>query len=135
MPPDQSSRNFDVSRLREQHRLMWRIRALEQAALRGLAEKVVLGAIHPSIGQEAVAAGVVGNLRRDDILQCQARDLAVAEPAVPRKPFGQFTAHHAGGAENKNVQDPNSSVFLILSILRRVGLQYHSFTAPVIAET
>jgi pyruvate dehydrogenase E1 component alpha subunit len=61
-------RNFDLDRLRAQHRLMWRIRALEQAALRGLAEKVVLGAIHPSIGQEAVAAGVVGTLRRDDIL-------------------------------------------------------------------
>lgn len=61
-------RNIDVDRLRAQHRLMWRIRALEQAALRGLAEKVVLGAIHPSIGQEAIAVGVVGNLRRDDIL-------------------------------------------------------------------
>jgi len=64
LPP----RNFNLDRLRAQHRLMWRIRALEQAALRGLADKVVLGAIHPSIGQEAVAAGVVGNLRRDDIL-------------------------------------------------------------------
>ena len=63
-----SPRNLDIPRLRAQHRLMWRIRALEQAALRGLAEKVVLGAIHPSIGQEAVAVGVVGNLRRDDIL-------------------------------------------------------------------
>src|SRR5580698_3018367 len=60
--------NLDIPRLRAQHRLMWRIRALEQAALRGLSEKVVLGAIHPSIGQEAVAVGVVGNLRRNDIL-------------------------------------------------------------------
>jgi len=68
MPPDTASHNLDIPRLRAQHRLMWRIRALEQAALRGLAEKVVLGAIHPSIGQEAVAVGVVGNLRRDDIL-------------------------------------------------------------------
>lgn len=60
--------NLDLSRLRAQHRMMWRIRALEEAALRGLDEKIVLGAIHPSIGQEAVAVGVVGNLRRDDIL-------------------------------------------------------------------
>ena len=60
--------NLDLSRLRDQHRMMWRIRALEEAALRGLDEKIVLGAIHPSIGQEAVAVGVVGNLRRDDIL-------------------------------------------------------------------
>jgi acetoin:2,6-dichlorophenolindophenol oxidoreductase subunit alpha len=68
MPPESPRRNLDIPRLRAQHRLMWRIRALEQAALRGLAEKMVLGAIHPSIGQEAVAVGVVGNLRRDDIL-------------------------------------------------------------------
>jgi TPP-dependent pyruvate/acetoin dehydrogenase alpha subunit len=68
MPPDTARHNIDIPRLRAQHRLMWRIRALEQTALRGLAEKVVLGAIHPSIGQEAVAVGVVGNLRRDDIL-------------------------------------------------------------------
>ena len=48
--------------------MMWRIRALEQAALRGLADHLVLGAIHPSIGQEAIASGVVGALRRDDVL-------------------------------------------------------------------
>jgi pyruvate dehydrogenase E1 component alpha subunit len=68
MAPDQHRSNIDIARLRDQHRLMWRIRALENAALRGLDEKVVLGAIHPSIGQEAIAAGVVGSLRRDDIL-------------------------------------------------------------------
>ena len=68
MPPDSARHNIDLPRLRAQHRMMWRIRALEQAALRGLAEKVVLGAIHPSIGQEAVAVGVAGNLRRDDTL-------------------------------------------------------------------
>ena len=60
--------NIDVTRLRAHHRLMLRIRALEEAALRGLAEKLVLGAIHPSIGQEAVAAGVVSQLARTDIL-------------------------------------------------------------------
>jgi pyruvate dehydrogenase E1 component alpha subunit len=68
MPADAPRRNIDIPRLRAQHRLMWRIRALEEAALQGVADKVVLGAIHPSIGQEAVAVGVVGNLRRDDIL-------------------------------------------------------------------
>ena len=60
--------NLDVDRLRRHHRTMWRIRALEEAALTGLDEKTVLGAIHPSIGQEAVAAGVVACLARDDLL-------------------------------------------------------------------
>src|SRR5215203_5114850 len=50
------ARNLDVARLSAHHRLMWRIRAFEQQALQALADKLVLGAIHPSIGQEAVAA-------------------------------------------------------------------------------
>ena len=61
-------RNADAPTLRERHRLMWRIRAFEEAALKGLEEKMVLGAIHPSIGQEAVAAGVIAPLRQDDML-------------------------------------------------------------------
>ncbi len=61
-------RNIDLDRLRAHHRMMLRIRAFEEEALRGLDEKVVLGAIHPSIGQEAVAAGICANLTRDDIL-------------------------------------------------------------------
>jgi pyruvate dehydrogenase E1 component alpha subunit len=60
--------NIDVARLRARHLLMHRIRALEEVALRALADKLVLGAIHPSIGQEAVAAGVVAHLRNEDLL-------------------------------------------------------------------
>ena len=61
-------RNLDRERLRAHHRLMWRIRAFEEQALVGLADKLVLGAIHPSIGQEAVAAGVTAHLGHQDIL-------------------------------------------------------------------
>src|SRR5690606_34028025 len=60
--------NIDVDRLCAHHRMMLRIRAFEEEALRGLSEKAVLGAIHPSIGQEAVASGVCSNLDRADIL-------------------------------------------------------------------
>ncbi len=60
--------NIDLARLRDQHRMMHRIRALEEVALRGLADKVVLGAIHPSIGQEAVPTGVMCHLAADDLL-------------------------------------------------------------------
>ncbi len=68
MPDAPVPRNVDVDRLRAHHRTMWRIRALEEAALRGLADGLVLGAIHPSIGQEAVATGVVGCLSREDLI-------------------------------------------------------------------
>ena len=49
--------------------MMERIRAFEeQACLAAERDKLVLGAIHPSIGQEAVAAGAMAALRKDDIL-------------------------------------------------------------------
>ena len=49
--------------------MMERIRAFEeQAILAAERDKLVLGAIHPSIGQEACAAGVMTHLERADIL-------------------------------------------------------------------
>ncbi|WP_372421677.1 thiamine pyrophosphate-dependent dehydrogenase E1 component subunit alpha [Salinarimonas chemoclinalis] len=60
--------NLDSERLVAHLDTMWRIRAFEEAALRGLAEGLVRGAIHPSIGQEAVAAAVCLNLARGDLI-------------------------------------------------------------------
>ena len=61
-------RNVDLERLKQQHRAMLRIRAFEEAALAAARDGLVTGAIHPSIGQEAVAVGVCGNLERADYL-------------------------------------------------------------------
>src|SRR3954451_21031913 len=61
-------RNLDVLGLRAQHVLMHRIRAFEEVALRALDDKLVLGAIHPSIGQEAIPAGVMVHLTKKDLL-------------------------------------------------------------------
>ena len=47
---------------------MCRVRAFEETALEALAEGLVPGPLHPSIGQEAVASGVCANLAPDDIL-------------------------------------------------------------------
>ncbi|WP_436644173.1 thiamine pyrophosphate-dependent dehydrogenase E1 component subunit alpha [Microbaculum sp. FT89] len=70
MPAGQSTRasNLNIERLKAQFGQMCRIREFERAAITASTEKLVLGAIHPSIGQEAVAAGVCGNLKRDDII-------------------------------------------------------------------
>ncbi len=68
MSGSQPRRNVDLARLREQHRAMLRIRAFEEAALAAAKDGLVKGAIHPSIGQEAVAVGVCGNLARADYL-------------------------------------------------------------------
>ena len=61
--------NFDRERALALLRMMERIRAFEeQACLAAQRDKLVLGAIHPSIGQEAVAAGLMWPLKPDDIL-------------------------------------------------------------------
>lgn len=59
---------MSLEQLTEQYVDMCRIRAFEQEAIRALNDGHVHGAIHPSIGQEAVAVGVCANLRKDDIL-------------------------------------------------------------------
>ncbi len=62
------SPNFDAPQALEMMALMERIRAFEEQACVAAERGLVLGALHPSIGQEAVAAGLVGAMRRDDIL-------------------------------------------------------------------
>ncbi len=60
--------NLDVERYLDFHHLMHRIRAFEEAALKAHDDGDVHGAIHPSIGQEAIAVGVCRNLQSDDIM-------------------------------------------------------------------
>ena len=64
----QGPANVDTQRLLEHYRSMCGVRAFEEMALEALEEGLVPGPIHPSIGQEAVASGVCGNLESDDIL-------------------------------------------------------------------
>jgi len=64
-----SIENFNTDRGLALLTVMERIRAFEeQACLAAERDKLVLGAIHPSIGQEAVAAGVMASVNIDDIL-------------------------------------------------------------------
>ena len=65
LPPEAES---ELERYLGHHLAMHRIRAFEEAALEAHRQGLVHGAIHPSIGQEAVAAGVCRNLRREDLL-------------------------------------------------------------------
>lgn len=91
--------------------MMLRIRAFEEEALRGLSEKVVLGAIHPSIGQEAVASGVCANLDRADILLSTHRGhghtLAKgADPlAMMRELFGREGGNCGGKGGSMHIAD------------------------------
>ncbi len=63
---NQSQSNIDAERLFGHYRTMCRIRAFEEAAERAQKAGHVGGAVHQSIGQEAVAVGVCANLTVDD---------------------------------------------------------------------
>lgn len=103
--------NLDVARLAEHHRMMLRIRAFEETALQALEEKLVLGAIHPSIGQEAVASGICLNLERDDVLLSTHRGhghtLAKgADPlAMMRELFGREGGNCGGKGGSMHIAD------------------------------
>lgn len=60
------TRNLDLRRMRAHYETMLRIRAFEEAAELGQRAGEVRGAVHLSIGQEAVASGVCINLRPTD---------------------------------------------------------------------
>ena len=65
---DRGVANLDTERFLPILSLMWKIRSFEELAIESQREGLVLGAIHPSIGQEAVAAGICPNLWRTDLL-------------------------------------------------------------------
>jgi pyruvate dehydrogenase E1 component alpha subunit len=104
-------RNIDIARLAEHHRMMARIRAFEEAAKQGLDEKLVLGAIHLSIGQEAVASGVCLNLRRDDILLSTHRGhghtlaKGADSTAMMRELFGREGGNCGGKGGSMHIAD------------------------------
>jgi len=108
-----TSANLDRERFLAHHRLMCRIRELERAALRGLDDGLVLGAIHPSIGQEAIAAGICANLRQKDIMLSTHRGhghtLAKgADPeAMMRELFGRVGGNCGGKGGSMHIADFN----------------------------
>ncbi len=80
-------------------RMMERIRAFEkQAILAAERDKLVLGAIHPSIGQEACAAGIMQAVRRDDILLSTHRGHGhtLAKGADPLAMFRELLGREGG---------------------------------------
>lgn len=103
--------NLDIERYRERFRQMCRIRFFEEEAIAAARDKLVLGAIHPSIGQEAVAAGVCGNLRRSDIILSTHRGHGhtMAKGAEPlpmmRELFGRDGGYCQGKGGSMHIAD------------------------------
>ena len=91
-------RNLDTERFLAHYATMQRIRAFERAALRAAREGLATGAIHASIGQEAVAAGVCGNLERADLLLSNHRGHGhtLAKGADPRAMMRELFGREGG---------------------------------------
>jgi len=103
--------NLDTGRMLAHYRLMWRIRAFEETAVAAQAEGLVLGAIHPSIGQEGVAAAVCANLRRDDLLLSTHRGhghtlaKGAGAPEMMRELFGRAGGTCGGKGGSMHIAD------------------------------
>lgn len=103
--------NLDVAALRGRRRLMLRIRAFEDAAIRAADAKLVLGAIHPSVGQEAIAAGICAPLRRDDLLLSTHRGhghtlaKGADAKAMMRELFGRAGGNCGGKGGSMHIAD------------------------------
>ena len=96
-------RNLDAGRLLQLYETMVRIRAFEEAGLAAHKQGLVLGAIHPSIGQEAVAAGICGNLARADVLLSTHRGHGhtLAKGADPRAMMCELLGRAGGTCGGK----------------------------------
>lgn len=101
--PGATTRNIDVTRYLDHHRMMNRIRAFEEAAARANEDKLVLGAIHLSIGQEAIASGVCRNLRTDDYLLSTHRGHGhtLAKGADPTAMMSELLGRQGGICQGK----------------------------------
>jgi acetoin:2,6-dichlorophenolindophenol oxidoreductase subunit alpha len=79
-------------------RAMWRIRVFEERVGALTRENEVHGLIHLSIGQEAVAVGVCGALRTDDVIYSnhRAHGHALAKGAPPAKVMAELMGRDGG---------------------------------------
>ncbi|MCS6877546.1 MAG: thiamine pyrophosphate-dependent dehydrogenase E1 component subunit alpha [Geminicoccaceae bacterium] len=99
----EAPRDLDRARLVTLFRVMVAIRRFEELALEAAREGLVTGAIHPSIGQEAVAAGVCLELRREDYLLSTHRGHghSLAKGADPFAMAAELMGRKGGTANGK----------------------------------
>jgi acetoin:2,6-dichlorophenolindophenol oxidoreductase subunit alpha len=95
------------------YRLMCRIRSFEIAAEQAAADGHIRGMIHSAVGQEAVAAGVCGNLRREDVITSTHRNhhhalaKGVDPTAMMAELFGRDTGVCKGKGGSMHIADFN----------------------------
>ena len=95
--------NLDIERYFNHHKMMNRIRAFEETAATANSDGLVLGAIHLSIGQEAIASGVCQNLEKDDFLLSTHRGHGhtLAKGASPQSMMLELLGRKGGICQGK----------------------------------
>ena len=95
--------NFDRARMLGHYRTMARIRAFEEAAEQALKDGHVKGAIHLSIGQEAIAAGICIHLAKSDLITTTHRGHGhtIAKGADVAAMFGELFGRANGTCQGK----------------------------------
>jgi len=95
--------NFDRARMLGLYRTMARIRAFEEAAEQALRDGHVKGAIHLSIGQEAIAAGVCIHLAKSDLITTTHRGHGhtIAKGADVAAMYGELFGRANGTCQGK----------------------------------
>ena len=93
----------NLRRLTDLYRMMVRIRAFEETALAAHKAGEIPGPLHVSIGQEAVAAGICVNLRRDDRITSNHRGHghAIAKGADPKRMMLELYGRDGGYCRGK----------------------------------
>src|ERR671914_746286 len=92
-------------------RRMWLIRAFEEKVSALYAERQIVGLLHLGIGQEAVAVGVCGLLRRDDFVfgGHRSHGHALAKGADVNRLMAEIAGRATGYCGGKSGGLPNFS--------------------------
>ena len=110
-PPETGGPTVSAQRVRVLFATMCRIRAFEEAAERAAKEGLITGAAHLSIGQEATAAGVCGNLRTSDLITSTHRGhghtiaKGASADAMMRELFGRAGGTSDGKGGSMHIAD------------------------------
>jgi pyruvate dehydrogenase E1 component alpha subunit len=103
--------NVDAERMLAHYRTMSRIRAFEETAEAALKAGEIKGAIHLSIGQEAIASGVCANLARTDLIASNHRGhghtlaKGASSAAMMAELFGRETGTCQGKGGSMHIAD------------------------------
>lgn len=93
----------EEEKLRNMYRTMLRIRRFEEKAGEAVAQGVMPGFVHLSIGQEAVAVGMIQDLRKDDFISSTHRGHGelIAKGMGPREMFAELLGKATGVCRGK----------------------------------